>query len=255
LKNKITILGCGSSLGSPWITGHKGNDSNNIKNIRTRCSAHIRYKNLSILIDTSPDIKMQFRMNKITDLDAVVYTHDHADQTAGIFELRPFFWKNKKKIPVYGSKETIKLLMKNNTYCFRNIKGYQAILESKIIKNTFSIKKKNNSLSFKTFEAQHGQINSTVYVFKKIAYMSDCNFIEKKNYKDLKNLDLLIIDCLRKKKHPSHFNYEEALRMSSLLKAKKTIFTNLHTDLDYGELKKELPKNILPAYDGLTINF
>ena len=85
--------------------------------------------------------------------------------------------------------------------------------------------------------------------------MSDCNFIEKKNYKDLKNLDLLIIDCLRKKKHPSHFNYEEALRMSSLLKAKKTIFTNLHTDLDYGELKKELPKNILPAYDGLTINF
>ncbi len=84
MKNKFTILGCGSSLGAPWITGYKGNLKNNLKNIRTRCCAHIKYKNLSILIDTSPDIKNQIQKNKIKDIDAVMYTHEHADQTVGI---------------------------------------------------------------------------------------------------------------------------------------------------------------------------
>ena len=99
MKNKFTILGSGSSLGSPWITNYKGKLSNNSKNIRTRCCAHIQYKGLSILIDTSPDIKNQFLKNKIRNLDAILYTHEHADQTSGIFEMRPFFGKIKKKNP------------------------------------------------------------------------------------------------------------------------------------------------------------
>ena len=97
MKNKFTILGCGSSLGAPWITDYNGKLSRNRKNIRTRCCAHIQYRNQSILIDTSPDIKNQFLSNKIKSLSAIVYTHEHADQTSGIFEMRPFFWKNKKK--------------------------------------------------------------------------------------------------------------------------------------------------------------
>ena len=106
--NKFTILGCGSSLGAPWITNYWGKlNKNNKKNIRTRCCAHIQYGELSILIDTSPDIKSQFLKNKIKSPDAIIYTHEHADQTSGIFEMRPFFWKNKKKIPVYGSPRTI----------------------------------------------------------------------------------------------------------------------------------------------------
>ena len=134
MKNKFTILGCGSSLGSPWITNYWGEcNKKNIKNVRTRCAAHIRFKNLSILIDTSPDIKSQFKANNIQDVDAVLYTHDHADQTAGIFELRPFFWKNKKKIPIYGSKETIKKLRTAYIYCFLPRYGYKPILKSKII--------------------------------------------------------------------------------------------------------------------------
>ena len=113
MKKKFTILGCGSSLGSPWITNYWGNcNKKNKKNIRTRCSAHFQYKNISILIDTSPDIKIQFKDNKIRNIDAVIYTHEHADQTFGIFELRPFFWKNKKKINIYGSKKTILELKK-----------------------------------------------------------------------------------------------------------------------------------------------
>ena len=97
MKNKFTILGCGSSLGSPWITNYRGKLNNTSKNIRTRCCAHIFYKGLSIAIDTSPDIKHQFLKNKIRSLDAIMYTHDHSDQTSGIFEMRPFFWKNKKR--------------------------------------------------------------------------------------------------------------------------------------------------------------
>jgi len=256
LKNKFTILGCGSSLGTPWITNYWGAcDNKNKKNVRSRCSAHINYKNLSILIDSSPDIKNQFKKNKITNVDFVLYTHAHADQTSGIFELRPFFWKNKKLIPIYGSKRTVSHLKKSNTYCFKKSQGYIPILKTNIIKSSFSIRKKNKSLKVKSFEVKHGMIKSTAYVFKKIAYISDCNHIPKKYFKYLNDLNYLIIDCLRINKHPSHFNYEEAVTIAKKLRAKKTILTNLHVDLDYKKLKKKLPTNILPAYDGLSFNF
>ena len=117
MRGKFTILGCGSSLGSPWITNFNGKLSKNKKNIRTRCCAHIQKNNLSVLIDTSPDIKYQFLKNKIKSLDAVVYTHEHSDQTSGIFEMRPFFWRNKKRIPVYGSARTINQLKRKYTFC------------------------------------------------------------------------------------------------------------------------------------------
>ncbi len=143
MKNKFTILGCGSSLGAPWITGYWGKlNKRNKKNIRTRCCAHIQYKNISILIDTSPDIKDQIKKNKIKNVDAVIYTHEHADQSVGIFELRPFYWKNKKKIPVYGSTRTSKLLKQKYTFCFSPRSGYKPIMSSHIFKDHFKIKKK-----------------------------------------------------------------------------------------------------------------
>ena len=255
MKNKFTILGCGSSLGSPWITNYKGKLKNNSKNIRTRCCAHIQYGNLSILIDTSPDIKNQFLKNKIKSLDAIIYTHEHADQTSGIFEMRPFFWKNKKKIPIYGSSRTIKALTSKYTFCFSPRHGYKPIMKSHIVKNKFQIKKKNKVLSVTAFDVIHGMIKATGFLFKKVAYISDCNKIPKESIKNLHNLEYLIIDCLKMDKHPSHFNYHDALKLIKLVKPKKTILTNLHTDLDYDYLKKKLPSNILPAYDGLSFNF
>ena len=255
MKNKFTILGCGSSLGSPWITNYRGKLNNTSKNIRTRCCAHIFYKGLSIAIDTSPDIKHQFLKNKIRSLDAIMYTHDHSDQTSGIFEMRPFFWKNKKKIPVYGSKRTINSLVKKYTFCFKPRFGYKPIMTPKIIKNKFIISIKKKKLKVKGFEVIHGLIKATGFLFNNIAYVSDCNKIPKISYKNLENLNFLIIDCLKLDKHPSHFNFDEALQLSKIVKPKKTILTNLHTDLDYFKLKKELPKNIVPAYDGLSFNF
>tara|TARA_B100000941_G_C28379070_1_gene486318 strand:+ start:48 stop:815 length:768 start_codon:yes stop_codon:yes gene_type:complete len=255
LKNKFTILGCGSSLGSPWITNYNGNLIKNSKNLRTRCCAHIQKGNLSVLIDSSPDIKYQFLKNKISNLDSIIYTHEHADQTAGIFEMRPFYWKNKSKIPIYGTLRTIKALKRSYRYCFIEEQGYKPIMKANVIKKNFLLKKNKIKLFIKAIEVNHGTIKSTGYLMDKIAYISDCKSVPIKNLFFLKNLNYLVIDCLRKDKHPSHFNLEEALKFINLTKPKKAILTNLHTDLDYFELKKRLPKNITPAYDGLSFSF
>ncbi|MDA7715211.1 MBL fold metallo-hydrolase [Pelagibacteraceae bacterium] len=255
MKNRFTILGCGSSLGSPWITNFSAKLKKNPKNIRTRCCAHIQKGDLSILIDTSPDIKYQFLKNKIKSLDAIIYTHEHADQTTGIFEMRPFFWKNKKKIPIYGSSKTIKELINKYTFCFSPRHGYKPIMKSIVVKNEFKIEKKNYKIFIEPLEVTHGMIKANGYLFDKIAYISDCNGIDNNVTKKLINLDFLIIDCLRISKHPSHFNYNDAIDFINLVKPKKAILTNLHVDLDYFILKKKLPKYIIPAYDGLNFSF
>ena len=251
MKNKFTILGCGSSLGSPWITNYSAKLKKSLKNYRTRCCAHIQKGNLSILIDTSPDIKSQFLKNRINSLDAIIYSHEHA----GIFEMRPFFWKNKKKIPIYGTKKTINELKNKYTFCFKKKDGYTPIMSANIISKKFSIKKENTKFDIEPFDVEHGMIKSTGYLFDKIAYISDCSKISKSVSKKLKNLNVLIIDCLRKKRHPSHFNFDDAINYIKMVKPKKAILTNLHVDMDYFYLKKKLPKNIIPAYDGLTFNF
>ncbi len=255
MKNRFTILGCGSSLGSPWITNYNGKLRRNIKNQRTRCCAHIQKGDLSVLIDTSPDIKYQFLKNQIKNLDSIIYTHEHADQTAGIFEMRPFYWKNKSKIPVYGSSRTINALKRSYKFCFTEKHGYRPIMKAKVIKKNFLIKKGKFKLSIKPFEVNHGLINATGYVMEKIAYISDCNNVPKKNLVYLKNLNCLILDCLKIDKHPSHFNLQSALELINLTKPKQAILTNLHTDLDYFKLKQKLPKNVIPAYDGLSFRF
>ena len=252
---QIIILGCGSSLGSPWITNYWGKcNKKKSKNIRTRCSIFIKNNNISTLIDTSPDIKKQILDNKIKNIDFVLYTHEHADQTSGIFELRPFFWKNKKTINIYADKRTLKILMDKYDYCFYGGHGYLPILKGNLIKKNFILSKNNSKIKFKSFQVDHGQIKSTAYVFNKTAYLSDCNGIDYKNYKDLKNLKYLIIDCLKINYHPSHFNLQQAINISRELGSKKTILTNLHTDLDYDILRRKLPKNIIPAYDGMKLN-
>ena len=132
---KFTILGCGSSLGIPRIDGYYGKcDPNNKKNVRSRCSALIRSKNLNILIDTSPDLKSQLLANKVKNIDKVFYTHAHADQTHGINELRVFSLKNRKKIPIYADLITKKSLTNTFGYCFNDYKNYPSILDAKNFK-------------------------------------------------------------------------------------------------------------------------
>tara|TARA_B100000029_G_scaffold511908_1_gene607155 strand:+ start:2184 stop:2948 length:765 start_codon:yes stop_codon:yes gene_type:complete len=251
---KFVVLGSGSSVGVPWITGNWGNcNKKNKYNKRTRCSAFIKKGKLSILIDTSPDIKKQFLDNKINNVDYVLYTHEHADQTSGIFELRPFFWKNKKRIDIYANKETLRDLFKKHDYCFVPKQGYVPILNGNLVKKDFLLSKNHDKIKVKSFYVKHGRIKSTAYIFDKLAYISDSNGIFSKDLYKLKGLKYLILDCLKFNSHPSHFNFSQALKISKKINAQKTILTNLHSDLDYKFLKKSLPKNIVPAYDGMTL--
>ena len=255
MRGKLIILGCGSSIGVPTIDGKWGNcKKNNIKNSRSRCSAIIIKGSNSILIDTSPDLKNQLLSNKIKNVSSVILTHEHADQTNGLFELRPFFWKRKKKIDVFGNLKTINHLKKRQDYLFKKISDYPPIVKSNIIKKKFSLGVSNEKIFFKTFAATHGKTKSIVYIFEKIAYISDSNDLSLIHSKDLKNLRYLILDCLKFKRHSTHFNLDEALFVHKHLKPKKTILTNLHHDLDYDFLLSKLPKNVFPAYDGLKIN-
>ena len=255
MKAKLIILGSGNSMGTPRIDGAWGNcNKSNKKNTRTRCSAIILKGKNSILIDTSPDIRNQFINNKIKDLSSVVFTHEHADQTNGLFELRPFFWKNKKKINIYGSLKTINYLKKKFDYCFKSMNSYPAIVKANVIKKIFSLGKFEERVDFKVTQVKHGFTESTAYIFEKTAYISDCNDLSIVNMEIFQNLKHLVIDCMRIKKSPVHFNLEETLYVISCLKPKKTILTNLNSDLNYDYLLKRLPKNVLPAYDGLKLN-
>jgi phosphoribosyl 1,2-cyclic phosphate phosphodiesterase len=253
---KFTILGCGSSMGVPKIDGDWGAcNPNEKKNIRTRCSALISFGTKNILIDTSPDLRIQLLDNNIKNIDAVIYTHMHADQTHGINDLRVFYLKNKKKIPVYADKLTKKYLYSKFTYCFKSKMGYPAILKLMNTYKNLNFTNKNRKLSLKAISVQHGNIDSICYIINnKCAYASDVNFIYKKDIKYFTNLNFFIVDCLRFKSHPSHFNLDNVLNLIKIIKPKKTILTNLHTDLDYNYLLKNLPKNVIPAYDGLSFN-
>ena len=255
MKKKLIILGCGSSIGTPRIDGFWGKCKKSEKNNRTRCSAVIVKGNNNILIDTSPDLKKQLISNKIKNISSIVFSHEHADQTSGLFEIRPFYWKNKKKINIYGNKKTIRHLRNSHKYLFKsNDIYYPAIIKANLVKSSFSLGSKKNRISFQTFLAKHGKTQTVVYIFEKTAYISDTNDLSIVNVKNLKNLNYLILDCFRIKKHVTHFNLEDAIFVHNKLKPKKTILTNLHHDLDYDFLLKKLPKNILPAYDGLRIN-
>ena len=253
---KFVILGCGSSMGVPRPDGYFGNcDANNKKNYRTRCSALIKTSTENILIDTSPDLRAQMISQKIKKIDKVLYSHMHADQTHGINDLRSFFITSKKQINVYADKYTSKYLRKTFSYCFDTYsREYPATLKLNNFNKKIFIKNKKKKILIKPIKVQHGNVYSICYIIdKKLAYISDVSEIYKKDYKYFKNLRYLIIDCLWYKNHPSHFNLEKALKIIKKFSPKKAILTNLHTDIDYEQIKKKLPKNIVPAYDGLSV--
>ena len=254
---KFIILGCGSSMGVPRPDGYFGNcDPKNKKNYRTRCSALIKTDLENVLIDTSPDLRLQMLSQNIKKIDKVFYSHMHADQTHGVNDLRSFFISNKKPINVFADSITSKYLKKNFSYCFDTYsREYPAILKLNKISKRLFIKDKKKNILIKPVIVQHGNVNSICYIInKKLAYISDVSKIFHKDYKYFKNLKFLIIDCLWYRNHPSHFNLEKSLEIIKRFSPKKAILTNLHTDIDYNQIKKILPKNTVPAYDGLSVS-
>ncbi len=256
MKLAFTILGSGSSLGVPRIDGNFGKcDPKNKKNHRTRCSALLSTKNFNLLIDSSPDIRQQFLYNKVKSLDCVFYTHQHADQTHGINDLRFFYLKQQKQIPVFANKNTSKYLLNSFKYCFKNTSNfYPPIMKLKNLKKKHTFLK--NKIKIRSFEVSHGSINSICYIINnKLAYASDVSFISKKNYSKIYKLQYFVVDCLREEPHPSHYNLDKILKLINIIKPKYTILTNLHSSLDYQKLKEKLPKFVYPAYDGMKLIF
>ena len=252
---KFVILGCGSSMGVPRPDGHFGNcDPKNIKNYRTRCSALVKTNNENILIDTSPDLRHQLLRHKIKKINKVLYSHMHGDQTHGINDLRSFYINSKKQINVYADKHTSKYLKETFSYIFKSYsKEYPATLKLNNLPKNIYLENKRNKI--KSILVEHGKVKSNCFIIdKKLAYISDVSKIYSKDFKDFKNLKYLIIDCLWYNYHPSHFNLETSLTIINKFKPKKAYLTNLSPVLDYKILKKKLPKNVAPAYDGLTIS-
>ena len=154
---------------------------------------------------------------------------------------------------MYGDKQTKKYLLSSFNYCFKSTSHYPATLKLKNLKKIHKFYSGKRKIVIKSITVKHGLINSKCYLINnQCAYASDVSKIYNKDIKKLKNLKYLVIDCLRYKSHPSHFNLNEVIKLVKLIKPKKTILTNLHSDIDYSFLKKKLPKNIFPAYDGLS---
>ena len=255
---RFTILGCGSSGGVPRLGGHWGNcDPDNVKNFRKRCSLLIqRFENnnvTNVLIDTTPDMRQQLLDAKIGKLDAVIYTHEHADHLHGLDDLRMIVINMQKRLPVFASKQTKNSILERFGYAFKTPKGspYPPILDMNDLTETLEIQGAGGPIKFTSFDVDHGNILVSAIKVNDVLYTPDISTV--RNDTELRDLDYWILDSLRYKPHPSHVNLEQALGLIDRYKPRKAILTNLHVDLDYLTLLNETPDNVVPAHDGLQI--
>ena len=260
----VTILGCGSSGGVPRIGNHWGVcDPTNPKNRRTRCSLLVERGSgdakTSVLIDTSPDMAAQLNGAGTGRLDAVLYTHEHADQTHGIDDLRMVAINMRKRVPIWADQVTFDLLRSRFDYCFETPpgSGYPPILDPHVFDAELSpvtIEGAGGPITFLPFWQEHGHIKSLGFRFENIAYSSDLHDVPEESWQRLDGIDTWIVDALRYTPHPSHAHLERTLKWLTRSTATHGVLTNLHVDFDYETLKSELPPGIEPAYDGMILD-
>src|ERR1700704_6510030 len=258
----LTILGCGSSAGVPRpALGWGACDPSNPKNRRRRCSLLVERQSgngvTRIVIDTSSDLREQLIDAKVDHIDAVFLTHEHADQTHGIDDLRSVVLHQRRRIPVYLNQSTAGHILLRFSYCFVSPEGsdYPPILDSHLIEagESRTIEGKGGPLALSAFILQHGSIPALGYRIGAAAYTPDLNDIPPESWSALENLDLWIIDGLRYPGHPSHFSVNDALSWIDRFKPKRAVITNMHSDLDYEVLRLSLPTGVIPAYDGMQL--
>jgi phosphoribosyl 1,2-cyclic phosphate phosphodiesterase len=266
---EVTILGCGSSTGVPRLGGLDGAgdwgacDPANPKNRRRRCSILVRRRDndrvTAVLVDTSPDLREQLLDARCGALDGVLITHDHADQTHGLDDLRTIAYRMRRRVPVYTDRECLAVLKQKFGYTFETPAGseYPPIVKAHEIApdHTFEIEGKGGAIPVLPFAQTHGRIQSLGFRFGPLAYSSDVNALSEQSFAALEGMDCWILDALRYTPHPTHANVETALEWIARAKPRRAILTNLHMDLDYEALKRQLPFHVEPAYDGMVLTF
>jgi len=250
----ITFLGTGTSQGIPIIgSSHPVCLSENPKDKRLRSSVLIQSKDSDILIDCGPDFRQQALSANCNKIDAVLFTHEHSDHTAGLDDLRPFYFRQ-GNIPVYAEKRVVEALKTRFNYIFKKDNKYPGVLTFDVnyIKNKEFYISKTKIIPVKVY---HHNLPVFGFRIKNFAYITDAKTIPEIEIKKLKNLDVLVINALRQEPHISHFNMEEALNFIKLVKPKKSFLTHISHHLGFhDEVEKLLPKNVFLAYDNLKIS-
>lgn len=264
MKRHCLILGCGPSGGVPRIGGYWGAcDPHQTKNHRTRCSIVLEQSTPSgstrVLVDASPDLRAQFLRSALCEIDAVVFTHEHADHTHGIDDLRVVAQALGHPLEVWSDGETAQALKTRFAYCFEGsaMGDYPPILTLKELLPgvPFTAEGKGGKMEILPFELIHGAIPALGLRCGGLAYTPDVSAIPDYTLPFLKGLDLWIVDALQRTPHPSHFTLNQALEWIDRLSPKRSVLTNLNTDMDYQILKDILPHGVEPAFDGQVLFF
>ena len=257
---RFTILGCGSSGGVPRLGGDWGDcDPTNRKNRRRRCSLLVERIGAEgitrVLIDTSPDMRDQLLDAGVGTLDAVAYTHSHADHVHGIDDLRQIVFNLRRRLPIWADGPTQGALLDRFAYAFVQPEGspYPPILDLHTIDGPFTIQGAGGPLTLTPFVADHGSIDALGFRVGGLAYLPDAVQIPEESWPHLTGLQVWIIDALRRKPHPTHAHLALTLEWLARAAPERGVLTNMHLDLDYASLAAELPAHITPAFDGMVI--
>ncbi len=259
-ETRFTILGSGSSGGVPRLGGHWGDcDPTNPKNRRRRCSMLIEREGedgiTRVLIDTSPDMRMQLLDADVGTLDGVVYTHDHADHVHGLDDLRMIVFNMRQRISVWADGHTQNTLFSRFGYAFVQPEGspYPPILDMHTIDGDVSISGAGGTITLQPLQVDHGAIDALGFRIGGLVYMPDVAHIPDDVWPSLEGLDYWVVDALRRTPHPTHTHLERTLEWLERAAPTHGILTNMHMDMDYQTVANETPDHITPAYDGMVI--
>jgi len=247
MKATLTVLGSGTSMGVPTIGCEcKVCTSEDTRDRRTRPSILLSYGGHAVLIDSTPDFREQALREKINRLDAVLYTHAHADHILGIDDLRPLTFKREQKLPLYADDTTAQIIERMFAYVFDRQSTYST--RPQVTLELFGAR-------FQPLKVMHGETEITGYRFGAAAYVTDFSAIPETSMKALEGLDLLFLDALRRRPHPTHSSLDESLTIVDRLKPTRAFFVHMSHDLGHEETNRSLPPHVRLAHDGLRLEF
>ena len=253
---KLTILGCGASGGSPGIGGADGSgdwgkcDPSEPRNRRLRASVLVEQGTTRLIVDCTPDLRAQCLAHRVAHVDAVLSTHDHADHTHGIDDVRRlYFTGGGKPVPIYGTAATLASMRARFGYAFEARGGYKPFVSAESISGPFRV----GDIAVTPFDQHHGGLTSTGYRFGPIAYSTDLVGLPDESYASLAGVDTWIVDALKHSPHPTHANVATALEMIERVGPRRAVLTHMTVELDYAALAAELPPGVEPAFDGMVL--